>query len=184
MKYCKRPMKNTNTVKTKPCESPCGTLLLGAYGKKLCLCDWVTGKHHQLVIKRLKRILHADFEEDNSPVLREASEQLNEFFNARRKKFDIPLLLIGTPFQKTVWEELLKIPFGKTITYGETARRIGSPKAIRATANAIGANPLSVFIPCHRVIGNNHSLTGYGGGLDIKRILLKTECHYLPGFDF
>lgn len=158
--------------------------MLGAYGEKLCLCDWVAGKRHQLVINHLKTLLSADFEETDSLVLREASEQLNEFFNARRKKIDIPLLLIGSPFQKRVWEELLKIPFGETITYGETARRIGSPKAVRATANAIGANFLSVFIPCHRVIGNNHSLTGYGGGLNIKHHLLKTEGHYLPGSDF
>lgn len=84
-------------------------------------------------------------------------------------------MFAGTDFQKTVWNELLKIPFGNTISYAEMARRIGMPKAVRAVANANGANSISIFAPCHRVIGSDHSLTGYGGGLDAKRTLLKLE---------
>lgn len=83
--------------------------------------------------------------------------------------FDVPLLFVGTDFQKTVWNELLNIPFGTTVSYGEMARRIGMPKAVRAVANANGANAMSIFVPCHRVIGSNRSLTGYGGGLEAKQ---------------
>jgi len=87
----------------------------------------------------------------------------------------VPLLFVGTDFQKTVWNELLKIPFGKTISYGEMAKHIGRPQAVRAVANANGANSISIFAPCHRVIGSDHSLTGYGGGLSAKKFLLELE---------
>ena len=92
--------------------------------------------------------------------------------------FDVPLLFVGTDFQKTVWNELLNIPFGTTVSYGEMARRIGMPKAVRAVANANGANAMSIFVPCHRVIGSNRSLTGYGGGLEAKRKMLELEGLY------
>lgn len=125
--------------------------------------------------KRLKRMLSAEFEDGTSGTIEKAAEQLDEFFAGQRKNFDVPLLFAGRDFQKTVWNELLKIPFGNTISYAEMARRIGMPKAVRAVANANGANSISIFAPCHRVIGSDHSLTGYGGGLDAKRTLLKPE---------
>lgn len=167
-------------IKTKQYESPCGILLLGSYEDKLCLCDWQTEKHHDYVSRRLKRILQTDFEEGTSEVIERTVCQLDDFFTGKRKEFDVPLLFVGTDFQKTVWNELLKIPFGTTISYGEMARRIGMPKAVRAVANANGANAISILAPCHRVIGSDHSLTGYGGGLDVKRALLELEgilCH-------
>lgn len=167
-------------IKTKRYESPCGILLLGSYEDKLCLCDWQTEKHHDYVSRRLKRILQTDFEEGTSEVIERTVCQLDDFFAGKRKEFDVPLLFVGTDFQKTVWNELLKIPFGTTVSYGEMARRIGMPKAVRAVANANGANAISILAPCHRVIGSNHSLTGYGGGLDVKRALLELEgilCH-------
>lgn len=172
-------MCRTKMIKTTHYESPCGTLTLGAFGERLCLCDWETAKHREYSIKRLKKHLHAGLAEGTSHVIQKTVEELNEFFVGRRKEFDIPVLMCGTDFQKTVWEELLKIPFGTTISYSETARRIGTPKSIRPVATAIAANSLSIIIPCHRVIGNNRSLTGYRGGLTAKRILLKTE-----GFSF
>lgn len=167
-------------IKTKRYESPCGILLLGSYEDKLCLCDWQTEKHHDYVSRRLKRILQTDFEEGTSEVIERTVCQLDDFFTGKRKEFDVPLLFVGTDFQKTVWNELLKIPFGTTVSYGEMARRIGMPKAVRAVANANGANAISILAPCHRVIGSDHSLTGYGGGLDVKRALLELEgilCH-------
>ncbi|MDE5702142.1 methylated-DNA--[protein]-cysteine S-methyltransferase [uncultured Bacteroides sp.] len=167
-------------IKTKRYESPCGILLLGSYEDKLCLCDWQTEKHHDYVSRRLKRILQTDFEEGTSEVIERTVCQLDDFFAGKRKEFDVPLLFVGTDFQKTVWNELLKIPFGTTVSYGEMARRIGMPKAVRAVANANGANAISILAPCHRVIGSDHSLTGYGGGLDVKRALLELEgilCH-------
>ncbi|WP_308760076.1 methylated-DNA--[protein]-cysteine S-methyltransferase, partial [uncultured Bacteroides sp.] len=127
------------------------------------------------VDKRLKRILRAEFEEGTSEVIEQALLQLDEFFAGKRREFDVPLLFVGTDFQKTVWNELLKIPFGKTISYGEMAQRIGLPKAVRAVANANGANSMSIFAPCHRVIGSDRSLTGYGGGLAAKQMLLELE---------
>ncbi len=167
-------------IKTKRYESPCGILLLGSYEDKLCLCDWQTENHHDYVSRRLKRILQTDFEEGTSEVIERTVCQLDDFFAGKRKEFDVPLLFVGTDFQKTVWNELLKIPFGTTVSYGEMARRIGMPKAVRAVANANGANAISILAPCHRVIGSDHSLTGYGGGLDVKRALLELEgilCH-------
>lgn len=168
-------MKKKNIIKTKRYESPCGVLMLGSFGDQLCLCDWQVEKHRDHVDKRIKRMLNAAFEEGTSEVIEKAVEQLDDFFAGKRREFEVPLLFVGTDFQKTVWNELLRIPFGQTISYGEMARRIGMPKAVRAVANANGANAISIFAPCHRVIGSDHSLTGYGGGLDAKRTLLKLE---------
>ena len=101
--------------------------------------------------------------------------QLQEYFSGERKQFDLPLEIEGTEFQKKVWNELLKIPYGKTISYKDLAVRLGDEKVIRAAASANGANPLPVVIPCHRVIGSDGSLIGYGGGLEIKEKLLVLE---------
>jgi methylated-DNA-[protein]-cysteine S-methyltransferase len=101
--------------------------------------------------------------------------QLEEYFERKRKTFELPLEIIGTDFQKIVWNALIKIKYGKTISYKELALRIGNVKKIRAVAQANGANPLPILIPCHRVIGSNGNLVGYGGGLDVKEKLLKLE---------
>lgn len=101
--------------------------------------------------------------------------QLDQFFAGKRDAFDLPLAPQGTEFQRTVWDELLRIPYGETISYGELAKRIGRPKASRAVGAANGQNPISIVIPCHRVIGADGSLTGFGGGLPKKRKLLKIE---------
>ena len=101
--------------------------------------------------------------------------QLREYFSGKRKTFDFPLAPKGTPFQLTVWNALLAIPYGDTITYAELAHRIGRPSAIRAVGAANGANPIPVIIPCHRVIGSNGTLTGYGGGIERKQWLLALE---------
>ena len=100
---------------------------------------------------------------------------MDEYFARKRKTFDIPLLLVGTEFQKSVWQELQNIPYGKTLSYGELSQRLGEPKAVRAVAAANGANPISIFVPCHRVIGRDHKLTGYAGGLAAKKELLELE---------
>ena len=168
-------MHNKNIIKTRRYESPCGTLLLGSFEDKLCLCDWQVEKHRDHVDRRLKRVLHAEFEEGTSEVVEATVRQLDEYFAGKRKKFNIPLLFVGTDFQKTVWNELLNIPYGQTVSYGEMARRIDMPKSVRAVANANGANAISIFAPCHRVIGSDGSLTGYGGGLAAKKTLLELE---------
>jgi methylated-DNA-[protein]-cysteine S-methyltransferase len=104
-----------------------------------------------------------------------AKRQLEQFFKGKRNAFDLPLAPQGTEFQRSVWDELLRIPYGETISYGELAKRIGRPKASRAVGAANGQNPISIVIPCHRVIGADGSLTGFGGGLSTKRKLLKIE---------
>lgn len=164
-----------NTIKIKSYESLYGVLLLGSFGDRLCLCDWQEAKRRDSAERRLKRLLNAEFDDGPSVVIETAVAQLDEYFAGRRAKFDVPLLFVGTEFQKTVWNELLNIPFGKTISYGELARRIGMPKAVRAVANAIGANVMSIFVPCHRIIGSNRSLSGYRGGRLAKRKLLEQE---------
>ena len=128
-----------------------------------------------LVEKRLRAGLKADYEEGMSDVIQEAMKQLDAYFRLERKSFDVPLLTVGTDFQKQVWDALQEIPYGKTCSYGELAERIGQPKAVRAVANANGANAISLFIPCHRIIGSDYSLTGYGGGLEAKKFLLELE---------
>lgn len=103
------------------------------------------------------------------------AQQLSEYFSGHRRTFDIPLALRGTEFQLAVWNELLRVPYGDTITYAELASRIGRPAAIRAVGAANGANPIPVIVPCHRVIGSNGTLTGYGGGIERKQWLLTHE---------
>ena len=148
--------------------------MLGSYDGKLCMCDWLTGRHREHADRRLRRLLGAEFMEGPSPVLDRAARQLDEYFAGHRREFDVPLLFVGTDFQRKVWNSLLAIPYGATESYGEMARRIGMPKAVRAVANANGANSISIFAPCHRVIGSDGTLTGYGGGL-AKEYLLKFE---------
>jgi methylated-DNA-[protein]-cysteine S-methyltransferase len=101
--------------------------------------------------------------------------QLDAYFEGELTRFDVPMDLKGTDFQQTVWEELAKVPYGVTISYGELAKRIGNPKACRAVGMANGKNPIPIIIPCHRVIGKNGTLTGFGGGLDVKQALLNIE---------
>lgn len=168
-------MKEKNSIITRLYESPCGTLMLGIFGEKLCLCDWQTERHRNQVIDRLQRNLNARIHEGTTPVIEKAAAELDEYFAGKRKAFDIPLLFTGTEFQKAVWQALLDIPYGNTISYKEQAMRIGKPTAIRAVANANGANPISLFAPCHRVVGSDNSLTGYGGGIKIKEYLLNLE---------
>jgi methylated-DNA-[protein]-cysteine S-methyltransferase len=109
-----------------------------------------------------------------SPVLEQAALQLEEYFAGERTVFDVPMALDGTPFQREVWGELTRIPYGQTISYGELARRVGRPKGPRAVGQANGRNPIPIIVPCHRVVAGN-GLGGYGGGLPVKRALLAVE---------
>ncbi|HMC04259.1 MAG TPA: methylated-DNA--[protein]-cysteine S-methyltransferase [Actinomycetota bacterium] len=122
-----------------------------------------------------------DAVEGHSDLLDAAVTQIREYFTGNRTTFDLPLDLGGTPFQQKVWRELGSIPFGTTISYGEQARRIGRPQAARAVGAANGRNPVPVVLPCHRVIGSGGALTGFGGGLDTKRTLLRHEEEIVAG---
>jgi methylated-DNA-[protein]-cysteine S-methyltransferase len=110
-----------------------------------------------------------------TPLIKKAAVQLDEYFKGKRKLFDLPLSLKGTDFQRSVWEALQKVPYGETCCYVDIAERIGRPKACRAVGMANNRNPIVIIVPCHRIIGKDSSLTGYGGGLDIKKHLLDLE---------
>jgi methylated-DNA-[protein]-cysteine S-methyltransferase len=146
--------------------SPIGELTLSGDGRAL------TGVYMELHKRRPP--LPVGAVRDDS-ALAAARAQLEEYFEGERVEFDLPLEAGGTPFQRDVWAALREIPYGETISYGELARRIGRPDASRAVGLANGRNPISIVVPCHRVIGASGTLTGYGGGLDRKRFLLEHE---------
>ena len=164
-----------NQIHIQYYEAPCGELILGAYNDKLCLCDWRYRKGAAAIEHRLTKNLNGSFLENSSDLLRKTVTQLDQYFSLERKHFDLPILNVGTTFQKRVWHELLKIPYGKTVSYLELAARIGNKNSVRAVASANGANAISIIIPCHRVIGHNGRLVGYAGGLAAKKCLLKLE---------
>lgn len=114
-------------------------------------------------------------ERPNDQILLETERQLGQYFDGARREFSVPLDFHGTEFQRSVWKALLAIPFGETRSYGQIARQVGKPSASRAVGAANGRNPISIIAPCHRVIGSNGKLTGYGGGLDVKEMLLSLE---------
>ena len=114
------------------------------------------------------------------PLLDRAAGELEEYFFGARRVFDIPLAPAGTAFQKRVWATVGRIPYGRTLTYGQVAAALGAPKACRAVGMAAGCNPILILVPCHRVIGADGSLTGYAGGLEMKRVLLALEAEHIP----
>lgn len=154
---------------------PCGELILGSLGDKLCLCDWVSRRNRNTIDKRIQRILKVEYEEGSSAIIELAKKQLDEYFQGKRKTFSISLLFAGTDFQKRVWQQLTLIPYGETYSYLQLAKVLGVPNSVRAVANANGANAISIFAACHRIIGSNGTLTGYAGGLEVKHFLLNLE---------
>jgi methylated-DNA-[protein]-cysteine S-methyltransferase len=147
--------------------SPLGTLLLAASDKGLCGLYFEQHKYFD----GPQDWLHSD----DHPVLREAKHQLDEYFAGKRERFTLALDLQGTPFQRAVWQALLDLPFGATGTYTAIAQHVGRVAAVRATGTAIGRNPVSIIVPCHRVLGASGALSGYAGGLERKQYLLALE---------
>lgn len=156
-------------------KSPYGELVIGAFNDQICLCDWRYRKMRTTVDNRLLKGLNSTFVEEDTELLRQTKNQLDEYFKAERKEFTIPLLFVGTEFQKTVWNALLNIDYGTTSTYLKLSEQLGNEDAIRAVATANGANAISIIVPCHRVIGTNGELVGYAGGLAAKQNLLRLE---------
>ena len=154
-------------------ESPLGPLLLESDGRALTAL-WLPGSSS-------RHARPVDVGRTSDPIVTEAAHQLDDYFAGRRHDFELPLAPAGTPFQRRVWRELCTIGFGQTISYGELARRIGNPPASRAVGAANGRNPIGLIIPCHRVIGADGSLTGYGGGLETKAWLIRHESNVLTG---
>ena len=156
-------MKSFFIYKHNICNQKPVDIFIGEEDGKICYVLINTGKKFD------------NFTKAETPLIKETSKQLTEYFDKKRKKFDLPLAFNGTDFQVKAWKALLLIPYGKTCSYGELASKIGNPKACRAVGNANNRNPLHIVVPCHRVIGHNGSLTGYAAGLDVKRLLLELE---------
>lgn len=155
--------------------SPCGNLILASYGNALCLADWQLSSKHEQNKARISKTLGLPFVEGKSELLDNTCIQLDEYFLGKRQTFDLPLLMLGTDFQREVWESLGAIPYGATCSYLDLAQSIHRPMSVRAVANAVGANPLSIIVPCHRIIGSNNQLRGYAGGIEAKALLLSLE---------
>lgn len=161
----------------KEYDSPYGLLYMASIGHCLCLCSWQDMKAHN---RYLKNSNDASGPEESNykeewEVISKAVNELKEYFDGVRQSFDIPLKLFGTAFQKRVWEMLMTVPYGDTITYSNLARLIGAPKAVRAVASACAKNPVSIFVPCHRAVGRDGKLRGYAGGIETKQKLIDLE---------
>ena len=171
-------------------QAPCGEMLLGSLGDRLCLCSWTRELHPGRVANRLRRILKVESEDcgqisgdtpGQSGIGGIRENQSGDFRTPAKGQASSPEVLLRTVreldeyFRKRVWQQLRHIPYGQTVSYGELAAAIDAPKSVRAVANANGANAISIILPCHRVIGSDGSLTGYGGGIDTKRYLLELE---------
>jgi len=148
---------------------------LGASDKGICLFDFQYRKRIDHIMRRVEQGSGDKFEEGDHPYFQLLEAQIDEYFTGQRKEFDLPLHLPGSPFQVSVWQGLLSIPYGETRSYKQQSIFLGNEKAIRAIANANGDNGIAIIIPCHRVIGTNGTLTGYGGGLPVKQKLLDLE---------
>jgi len=156
-------------------HTPIGAMVATATDTHLLLLEFSHRRMLGTQLDRVRRALDCDFERGESPVFATVRQQLDEYFAGARRDFDVPMHVPGTPFQTRVWNELMKIPPGSTTSYARLAESIGHPTAVRAVARANGDNRIAIIIPCHRVIGSDGQLVGYGGGLWRKRRLLQLE---------
>ena len=164
-----------NQINIQYYKSKIGELIIGSFEEKLCLLDFKYRRMRTTVDNRIKKGLNADYIEQDGRILQETKKQFDEYLNGKRKEFDIPVLTVGSDFQKIVWKALMKVPYGTTATYLQLAKSIDNENAVRAVAAANGANAIAIIIPCHRIIGSDGELVGYGGGLPVKKRLLKLE---------
>ena len=162
-------------ITTTTFSTPLGEMFAAASKKGIVMLTFFTPFYIEAKIEVLKKTLNAEVIPANNEIFKALKIQLNEYFEKKRTTFEIPLQLIGSPFQVKCWKELLNIPYGKTISYKEQAIKIGNEKAFRAVANANGQNMIDILVPCHRVIANNGKLSGYTGGVEKKEFLLKLE---------
>ncbi len=173
-----RNLKSSKMIKTIKIETPLGEMVAGATDEGVCLLEFHDRKILPSEYKDLARLLETSFEEGDNTHLKTLRKELKEYFEGKRKEFTVPLLIPGRPFQQSVWKELQNIPYGTTRTYQEQATALRSPESVRAVANANGMNRIAIIIPCHRVIGSDGRLTGYGGGIHRKKWLLDHEKKY------
>jgi AraC family transcriptional regulator of adaptative response/methylated-DNA-[protein]-cysteine methyltransferase len=165
-------------IKTTKIETPLGEMIAGATDDGICLLEFNDRKILPTEYKDLIRLLNTTIEEGENKHLKVLKKQLIEYFNGKRKEFTIPLVTPGSSFQQAVWHELQRIGYGSTRSYLQQSIALDQPDAIRAVANANGMNRIAIVIPCHRVIGSDGRLTGYGGGLRRKKWLLDHEKRY------
>lgn len=162
---------------TRQYTSPAGQLMLGVDSttEALCLCDWIDNRHYDCNMRKLAAAVGPIAPDPESAAMAEVVSQLDQYFASKRTAFDLKTGAVGTPFQHRVWDVLVAIPYGTTMSYGAVARAAGCPRGFQAVAAAVGANPISIIVPCHRVIGSDGSLTGFAGGLAAKMKLLELE---------
>ncbi len=168
-------MKNQKTLKSSEINTPFGKILAISDEDRLYLLQFTEDKELKSKIQKLCKTTQSDIVTESSEPLRSISEELKEYFDGSSNQFKTPFHLLGTDFQKLCWMELTKIPFGQTLSYQQQATNINKPAAYRAVANANGANPLAIIVPCHRIIRNTGHLGGYSGGVHIKKHLLNLE---------
>ncbi len=162
-------------IKTIKIETPLGVMIAGATDEGVCLLEFSDRRMLNTEYKDLAKYFKTTIQEGENKHFKTLREQLKEYFEGLRKEFSVPLVFPGSTFQQTVWKELMNIPYGTTRSYQEQSVALGKPDSIRAVANANGMNRISIIIPCHRVIGSDGRLTGYGGGLKRKRWLIDHE---------
>jgi len=177
-----KPMKkgkDTTIIHVNRISTPLGSMLAGTTDKALCLLEFIDRRMLETQLQRLQKYYNASFVPGSNQITEQTSKEMEQYFNGNRKEFTVPVDIPGSEFQQKVWNQLQQIPYGRTRSYKEQAKAIGNLKAIRAVATANGDNRISIIIPCHRVIGSDGSLTGYGGGLWRKKYLLNLEQTHL-----
>jgi AraC family transcriptional regulator of adaptative response/methylated-DNA-[protein]-cysteine methyltransferase len=162
-------------ITTTQIETELGTMIAGAVDDGICLLEFSDRRMLKAEYRDLSRYLNSTINDGDHKHFKVLIKQLKEYFEGQRKEFTLPLVTPGTDFQQAVWKELMNIPYGSTRSYHEQSVKMGKPDSIRAVANENGMNRIAIIIPCHRVIGSDGSLTGYGGGLKRKRWLLDHE---------
>ncbi len=165
----------TNEINVCTYNTKIGKLIIASFKNKICMVSFSDFKNRNTINDKIKKELQAEFVEKETKLIIKTKKQIDEYLEGKRKNFDIPILMLGTNFQKQVWTELMNIPYGETISYLDLAKKINNPKAVRAVGGANGANSIAVIIPCHRVINSNGKIGGYGGGISVKKRLLKIE---------
>lgn len=170
----------SSIIRTKNITTPLGPIAIGSFDDKICFLEFYLPERYKEMSGKLRKVFDAELVEGTNDVIEQAGKELQEYFAGKRKKFTVPLDLRGTEFELKIWDQLLKIPYGQVCSYSDIARRIKNPKSVRAVGGANHSNPVAIIVPCHRVVGKNGSLTGYGGGMDKKRLLLDLESGSIP----
>jgi len=165
-------------ILTQTIDTPIGLMVAGAVKEGICLLEFADRKMLNAEYRILKKYLETGIADGNNIHLDNLRKELDDYFSGKKKEFSVPLVYTGTDFQKSVWDELIRIPYGTTRSYGKQAAALGNTLSVRAVAGANGMNKISIIVPCHRVIGEDGNLTGYGGGLWRKKWLIEHEMKY------